>query len=401
MGMERLCEDQLIYKALEYIKKDDERTLCELLEMCQISAPSYMEKKKADYVLNKFQEIGLSNVHMDEIWNVFGTIKGSGDGPRVMLAAHTDTVFPIETDVTVKKEGNRYVCPGINDDTRAVAELFTIARAMMETGLRGEGDIVFCANVCEEGLGDLKGVKRIFGSTEYYDGFVSIDNPCTGGIIYIATGSIRYKVIFRGHGGHSFSDFGLPNPIHALGRAIGKIAEFQTPELPKTTFNVGGIEGGTSVNTIAAEASMLVDIRSDSEAELERLSGELQEVVNEAAAAENARWKREEKVSVEIQTIGRRPAGMQSKDCKIVRAAWDAACALGIKPELRDESSTDANIPISMGIPAIAVGRGVKEGGIHTVHEWFEPADAWLGPQRDLLLMLALSGYEGFREYQL
>ena len=178
-------------------------------------------------------------------------------------------------------------------------------------------------------------------------------------------------------------------------------AEFQIPELPKTTFNVGVIEGGTSVNTIAAEASMLVDIRSDSEAELERLSGELQEVVKEAADAENARWKREEKVSVEIQTIGRRPAGTQSQDCKIVRAAWDAACVLGIKPELRDESSTDANIPIRMGIPAIAVGRGGKEGGIHTVHEWFEPADAWLGPQRDLLLMLALSGYEGFREYQL
>ena len=162
MGMERLCENQLICKALEYIKKDDERTLCELLEMCQIPAPSYMEKKKADYVLNKFQKIGLSNVHMDEIWNVFGRIKGSGDGPRVMLAAHTDTVFPIETDVTVKKEDNRYVCPGINDDTRAVAELFTIARAMMETGLRGEGDIVFCANVCEEGLGDLKRCKAHF-----------------------------------------------------------------------------------------------------------------------------------------------------------------------------------------------------------------------------------------------
>lgn len=401
MGMECLCEDPRICRALEYIKKDDERTLQELLEMCQIPAPSYMEKEKADYVLHKFQEIGLGDVHMDEIRNVFGTIKGSGDGPRLMLAAHTDTVFPIETDLTVKKEGNRYCCPGINDDTRAVAELFTIARAMKETGLSGEGDIVFCANVCEEGLGDLKGVKHIFESSEHYDGFVSIDNPCTGGIICTATGSIRYKVTFRGCGGHSFSDFGLPNPIHALGRAIGKIAEFHVPDLPKTTFNVGVIEGGTSVNTIAAEASLLVDIRSDSEAELERLSEELQEAVKGAAAAENARWKREEKVSVEVRTIGRRPAGTQSQDCKIVRAAWDAACALGIKPELRDESSTDANIPISMGIPAIAVGRGGKEGGIHTVHEWFEPADAWLGPQRDLLLLLALSGYERFREYRL
>lgn len=400
MEMKDLLNDEKIDNALNYIKSDDERTLEELLEMCQIPAPSHEEKEKAEYVLQKFREIGLDEVHMDEVWNVFGTIKGSKEGPRLMLAGHTDTVFPRGTDVTVKKMGNRYLCPGINDDTRAVAELFTIARAMIHTGLHGNGDIVFCANVCEEGLGDLKGVKHIF-KNDSFDGFVSIDNPVTGGIVYTATGSNRFRVTFQGLGGHSFADFGLANPIHAMGRAIGKISDFLAPKLPKTTFNVGVIQGGTSVNTIAAEASMLVDIRSDSSEELERLTYELEEAVSSAVNEENQRWERPEKVSAKIELLGKRPAGTQSPDCKIVRAAWEAGLALGIEPELRDESSTDANIPISMGIPAITVGRGGKEGNVHTVHEWFEPEEAYLGPQKDLLLILALSGYEDFTEYQL
>lgn len=401
MGMEQLQEMEAVKAALVNIREDEEQTLQEMLDMCQIPAPSYGEREKAEYVLRKFREIGLEDVRMDEIWNVFGMIKGNGDGPKIMLAAHTDTVFPIETDVTVKREGNRYCCPGINDDTRAVAELFTIARAMKETGLCGEGDIIFCANVCEEGLGDLKGVKHIFGQPDVCDGFVTIDNPFTGGIIKNATGSERYRVTFQGCGGHSFGDFGIPNPIHAMGRALAVIADFQVPEIPKTTFNIGVIDGGTSVNTIAGEASMLVDLRSDNGAELERLAGELKAAVEAAVKAENDRWNHEKKVSAEIRLIGKRPAGTQSAKCKIVRAAWEADLALGIDPEFRPESSTDANLPISLGIPAIAVGRGGKEGGVHTLKEWFEPVDAFLGPQRDLLLILALSGCRGYREYQL
>lgn len=401
MVMEELTRQERVQRALEYIRRDDERTLREQLEMCQIPAPSYMEREKARYVLGKFREIGLEDVYMDDIYNVFGTIRGSGEGPRLMLAAHTDTVFPAGTDVTVKREGSRYICPGINDDTRAVAEILTIARAMKSADLRGEGDIVFCANVCEEGLGDLKGVKQIFGGAKRFDGFVTIDNPVTGGIIYTATGSRRYRVEFEGRGGHSFADFGLPNPIHAMGRAIAKIAGFRVPKHPKTTFNVGVVEGGTSVNTIPARASLLADIRSDSREELERLSTELERAVDEAVSEENSRWESLDAVSARIKLVGMRPAGSQSPDSKIVKAAWNAALALGIEPELRDESSTDANIPISMGIPAIAVGRGGNEGQVHTVQEWFEPADSYLGPQKDLLLILALSGYREYREFQL
>jgi tripeptide aminopeptidase len=399
--MQSLLKNETVGKAIQFIKDDDSRTLREHLELCEIPAPSHNEAKRALYVKDKFEEIGLCKVKIDPVGNVMGTIYGTGNGPVIMLAAHTDTVFPIETDLKVRQEGNVYYCPGINDDTRAVAELFTIARAMQTFGIRAQGDIIFCANVCEEGLGDLKGVKYVFDPPNSIAAFVSIDNPVTGGIVYTATGSHRYQVTFRGCGGHSFADFGLPNPIHAMGRAINTISQFQVPKHPKTTFNVGIIEGGTSVNTISASCSMLVDIRSDSDGELNRLSRELQEAVDLAVKAENQRWESNEKVVAEIEMKGNRPAGAQPPDCMIVKTAWEAAELLGIEPELRDESSTDANIPISMGIPAITVGRGGKEGKVHTVHEWFEPVDAFLGPKRDLLLILGLAGLDGCLEHRL
>lgn len=418
--MKELIEREDVKKALVFLREDDGRTLEEQLEMCQIPAPSHQEKEKAEYVLRKFEEIGLENAYMDEVWNVFGTIQGRGEGPKILLAAHTDTVFPMETDLTVRQEGKRYYCPGINDDTRSVAELLTIARAMKRYDIHGEGDIVFCANVCEEGLGDLKGVKYIFQNLHDYDGFVSIDNPVLGGIVYTATGSNRFEVTFHGMGGHSFSHFGTPSAIHAMGRAIAKIAELEAPLLPKTTFNVGVVHGGTSINTVAESASMLVDIRSDSPEELERLTGEMREAVERAVSEENEKWAKhaasasgscenmekavrlsKKLVSAEITLKGKRPAGTQDETCRIVQAAWEATECLGIQPELRDESSTDANIPISMGIPAITVGRGGNEGGVHTVHEWFEPVDAYLGPQKNMLIVLALSGMNGFRKYQL
>lgn len=394
-AVKRLLEHAQVKEALAFLQKDDERTLKEQLYMCGIPAPSYHEKERAEYVKVKFEEIGLENVHMDEIWNVFGTIGGTGGGPSIMLAAHLDTVFPMETDVTVRKEGNVYRCPGINDDTRAVAELFTIARAMKGAGLRLMGDLIFCANVCEEGLGDLKGVKHIFQKGDRIDGFVSIDDPATGGIVYQAVGSLRYEVIYTGRGGHSLTDFGIPNPVHALGRAIQKIADFQVPDTPRTTFNVGVIQGGTSVNTISGKASMLVDLRSCDAGELERLKAELEHAVRLAAKEENARWQSCEKVAVEIIQRGDRPAGAQTADCAIVEAARNAAVLAGLEPELLPPCSTDANIPISMGIPAVTVGRGGREGGVHTVHEWFEPVKAWMGPWRDLLLLLGLGGLEG------
>ena len=402
--MDELLKCTDVQEALQFLCEDDERTLREHLEMCQIPAPSYEEGEKAEYVRKKMMDAGLEDVHIDEVGNVLGTWKGTGNGPRIMIAGHTDTVFPRETDLTLKKEGERYSCPGIGDDTRAVAELLSLARALNATGIHGEGDIVFCANVCEEGLGDLRGLKHAFRdmANGHYDGFVSIDDKNTSGIIYQAVGSERYLVTFHGTGGHSFTGFGIPNPIHAMGRAIAKISDFQTPKNPKTTFSVGVINGGTSVNVIAAECSMLVDMRSVDAGELEKLSVKFHQAVENAVQEENARWEdKDNRITVIFEQKGKRPAGTQDKSCQIVQAANAANQALGMETLYIGAASTDANIPISLGIPAITVGWGGKGGGEHTIHEWYEHTESWKGPQRDLLLLLALSGYKECKKYQL
>lgn len=433
--MVELMKFKAVQKSLSFLQEDDERTLGETLEMCQIPAPSYQEEKKAEYVFQKMKEAGLEDVHIDEVGNVLGILKETGNGPRIILAGHTDTVFPMDTDLTVKKKENKYSCPGIGDDTRAVAELLSIARAMNAAGLRAEGDIVFCANVCEEGLGDLWGTKHVFRTggahvckdAEHYDGFISIDDKNTAGIIFQAVGSERYQVTFHGLGGHSYTGFGIPNPVHAMGRAIAKISDFQVPANPKATFSVGVVNGGTSVNVIAAEASMLVDMRSVDSKALADLSAKFHQAIEEAVLEENARWGYETQEAVvnvtsnttsnatsgrnidpetpriyaTIEQKGKRPAGIQSQDCQIVQAAAAADRAIGMEPLYIGAASTDANIPISLGIPAITIGWGGKGGGEHTVHEWYEQVESWKGPQRDLLLILALAGYQEFRKYQL
>lgn len=407
--MEELLRCKTVQEAFRFLEEDDERALQETLEMCQIPAPSYQEEKKAEYVFHKMQEAGLEDVHIDAVGNVLGVRKGNGNGPRIVLAGHTDTVFPMETDLTLKQDGNHYSCPGIGDDTRAVAELLSIARAMNAVGIRCEGDIVFCANVCEEGLGDLRGTKHVFGvdgsARHPFDGFISIDDKNTSGIIYQAVGSERYLVTFHGTGGHSYTGFGIPSPIHAMGRAIAKISDFQVPSAPKTTFTVGVVNGGSSVNVIAEESSMLVDMRSLDANALAELSAKFHKAVEEAVEEENARWglgiNDSDCITVTFEQKGKRPAGTQEKQCQIVQAANVANQVIGMETLYIGAASTDANIPISLGIPAITVGWGGKGGGEHTIHEWYEHTETWKGPQRDLLLLLALSGFEGIRKYQL
>lgn len=393
--LQKIVADTRVTQALAFLKDDNDKMLKELLELTQIPAFSNHEKVKAERMMEKFQAIGLEDVHMDEVWNVFGTLKGTKRTPKIMMAAHTDVVFPLDTDLTPTEKDGVWYAPGINDDTHGLADLLTIIRAIQYSRLQFEGDIIFCANVGEEGLGDLRGVKYIFGQPNDIAAFVSLDTPTVGGIIHRGTGSFRYHVMFTGRGGHSFADFGLPNPIHTMGRVIARIADFQVPDVPKTTFNVGVVDGGTSVNTIAAKCSFLLDIRSDSPVELSRLEQELENIVSEAVEQENNRWVHSAPVKAEIKKVGERPAGTQPDDCLIVKIAQEACKAIGIEPELRDETSTDANIPISKGIPALSVGRGGREGGVHTIGEWFDPTEAWLGPQKDLLMLLAMAGLAG------
>ena len=396
--MQKLLESKVMQAALAYFKEDEARTLKEHLELVAIPAPSNHEELRAKDMLRRFEELGLEDVHMDEVWNVLGTVKGTVGSPVVMLAGHLDTVFPASVDVTPKIKDGIIYAPGIGDDTRALAELLTIIRAIKATGIKPIGDLVFCANVGEEGLGDLRGVKHIFGKENNIDAFISIDSPKVDSIVHKAVGSLRYRFTFRARGGHSFIDFGQPSAIHALGIAIAKIAQFKVPAIPKTTYTVGVIEGGTSVNTIAARASFLLDLRSDSQEELKRLSSLAAEVAQEAVEEENRLRPHEDKVQVDIEQIGYRPSGTQADDCLILRIALAANKAVGLKAEVRESSSTDANIPIYLGIPAITVGCGGNSGGTHTEQEWHDPKDAYQGPQKDLLMVMAMIGLDGVQE---
>lgn len=385
-----------VSQGLEYIKNDQEATVAEQRFICEIPAPPFKESKRAEYIMRRMTELGLQEVKMDSAGNVYGVRPGNGCGPKILIEAHLDTVFPEETDVKVKEADGRLYAPGIDDDARGLAVLLGVIRALNETGIATVGDIVFAGIVGEEGLGDLRGMKAFFNDNTDIAACIGIDgsNPA---IKYLATGSRRYKITFSGRGGHSFNDFGLPSAIHALGRAINRIADLQVAAEPKTTFTVGIVNGGTSVNSIAGEASMLIDMRSSSEAELAKLEAQIMMLVNNAAAEENNRWNSND-IKVDIILVGNRPAGSQQETAVIIQAAWLATQAVGQRPELALPSSNNANWPISKGIPAITLYGGGKSGKNHSLEEWYDPTDAYISPQRVLLTALGLVGIAGMSD---
>jgi acetylornithine deacetylase/succinyl-diaminopimelate desuccinylase-like protein len=312
-----------------------------------------------------------------------------------VVSAHLDTVFPEGTDVTVKEKDGAIVAPGIGDDSRGLAALLSLIKALNENQVATVGDIMFVGTVGEEELGNLRGVKALFRDHTDIDGFISIDGLGITRVVNQATGSHRYEFTFKGPGGHSFQEFGLPSAIHAMGRAIAKISELQPPGDPKTTFTVGTVSGGTSVNAIAAEARMAVDMRSNATDELLKLEARLLELVKEAVADENARWK-SDKMTVEARLIGDRPAGVVAMDSPIVQATERAVSAVtrGPRPTFAG-SSTDSNIAMSLGIPAVTIGGGGEGGNWHSRNEWYKPVNAWYGPQNALLTVLMLTGLDG------
>jgi len=396
-GYNRLIASPAVKKGLDFIKEDHENTVAEQKHICAIPAPPFKEQTRAEDYRKRLAALGLKDVQVDQEGNVFGFRPGTGKGPKLLVAAHLDTVFPEGTDTTVKEKDGKLYAPGIADDSRGLAALLSVLRALDETGVKTVGDIIFCGNVGEEGLGDLRGVKALFRDYKDIDGFISIDGHGSESITFLATGSHRYEITYQGPGGHSFSAFGLPSATHALGRAIARIADLRTPKEPKTTFTVGIVLGGTSVNSIAAEASMQMDMRSNREKELLEVEARFLEIVKKAREEENARWG-SDKITVQIKLVGDRPAGTQPPDAKIVQAAWASTGAVGQKPKLGEPSSTDSNLPISLGIPAITVGGGGDSGSNHAPGEWFDPTNAYLGPQRIFLTILGLVGMEGVNE---
>ena len=411
----RLLQDAQIKAAVESIRAAEPQTLDDQVRLCEVEAPPFKETKRAQLYAQMFKEAGLTNVRIDKEGNVLGERRGTqprsaaaasgrsgatapqpagatpgGGGPHLVFSAHLDTVFPEGTPVTVKRDGAMLRGPGIGDDCRGLAVLLAVARTMTKHNLSTPGTITFVGTVGEEGLGDLRGVKYLFreGMKGQIDRFVSIDG--TGlGITHIAVGSLRYRVTFKGPGGHSYGAFGMVNPIQALGRAMAKIADFEVPRDPKTTFNVGRIGGGTSVNAIPFDAWAEVDMRSADPKALQFLDSKFQKAIDDAVVEENKRWGSKQ-LTADKQLVGDRPAGRTQADAAIVVAAVSATKALGLPVSL-DEGSTDSNIPMNMGIPAITIDGGGRGSGAHALDEAFDTTNSWQGSQRALLIALALA----------
>jgi acetylornithine deacetylase/succinyl-diaminopimelate desuccinylase-like protein len=385
-----------VIKTLEDIKADDGRTFDEQKRITEIPAPPYKEKIRAEYYLKRFGELGFKDAAIDSEGNVIGLRKGSGGGrPKLVVSAHLDTVFPEGTDVAVKEKDGAILAPGIGDDSRGLAALLSLIKAINANEIATVADVMFVGTVGEEELGNLRGVKALFRDHTDIDGFISIDGLGISRVVNQATGSHRFEMIFKGPGGHSFQEFGLPSAIHAMGRAIAKISDLQTPSDPKTTFTVGTVVGGTSVNAIAGEAKMAVDMRSNSTEELLKLEARLLDLVKQAVVDENARWN-SDKLSVEIKLIGDRPAGTVAMDSPIVQATQRAVSTITRGPRVTFAgSSTDSNLAMSLGIPAVTIGGGGEGGNWHSRNEWYKPVDAYYGPQNALLTILMLAGLDG------
>jgi acetylornithine deacetylase/succinyl-diaminopimelate desuccinylase-like protein len=355
-----------------------------------VPAPPFQESARGLVVRRAFEELRLKNVRVDRVGNVLAERPGLSGNPRLVVAAHLDTVFPEGTDVKVRRDGARLSGPGIGDNCRGLAVLVAIARSLDRGQVQTPGTVTFVANVGEEGLGDLRGVKELFGGDRaQIDRFVTIDNAGIS-ITNRAVGSLRYRVTFKGPGGHSFGAFGLANPANALGRAIAKISDFQVPSQPRTTFNVGRIGGGTSVNAIPFESWMEVDLRSSEPGPLAELDTKLRRAVAAAVAEENARWGGHASVTSVIDLVGDRPAGSTPATSPIVETAQAVARELGLVASL-SEGSTDANVPMSRRIPAIAIGAGGLSDDSHAPQESFDTTDSWKGTANAVLLTIALA----------
>jgi len=384
-----------VQEALQLIQQAEPETVREQFRITEIPAPPFKEDIRAAYYLKQMQDRGLSDAYIDREGNVIGVRKGTGDGPTFLIAAHLDTVFPEGTDTKVELRGGRYLAPGIGDDSRGLAAILSVISALEESGIETTGDIMFAGNVGEEGRGDLRGVKAIFRDHPQIDGFVSVDGTRLRRITNGGTGSRRFEFHFKGPGGHSFGAFGIASAVHAMGRAISKIAEIETPRFPRTTFTVGTVEGGISVNSIAADATFAIDMRSNDREQLARLEAQAKKLALEAVNEENIRWGNGETITVEFDLIGDRPVGITATDNTIVQAAALAFDQLNIDLQQLSTSSTDANVPMALGIPAITIAGGGTGGGAHSPGEWFIPLDSHLGPQTALLITLSLVGVTG------
>jgi tripeptide aminopeptidase len=403
----RLAASPEVRSAFNWFRTQEAQLTQWQMEMARIPAPPFGESARAAWLAERFREVGLDDVRADDVGNVFGThsgFMGYGLGRRyVALSAHIDTVFPANTPLNIRQQGSRIYGPGVSDNGAGVAALLAIASLLRSVRLRHALPFVFIGNVGEEGEGDLRGMRHIFSTPRWKDSIaysLVLDGAGVDTIVAEALGSRRFEVIVRGPGGHSWSDFGAPNPIVILAKAIDAFTATPVPTTPKTTFNIGVIRGGTSVNSIPESASMKVDIRSTSMAEMERLEQSLRAALNRAVEDETMEsemrssthaQKRPAGVTCEVVVIGNRPAGELPAGARILQVVRAVDAQLANAAQVQ-RASTDANIPLSLGREAVAIGGGGSGGGAHTLQEWFDSNGRELGLKRILLTMLALAG---------
>jgi len=394
----RIMADPRFRTACEVLAHEHDRTVEDIVRLTEIPAPPFGEGPRAAAYLTMLQAHGLSDCEQDAVGNVMGRRPGTGNGSTIVVAAHLDTVFPAGTDVRVRREGTRLFAPGIGDDTRSLAVNLAFLRAMDAAGIRTRHDILLLGDVGEEGLGDLRGVRHFFTAGRHRDrvaAFFTIDSPEVERIVTTGIGSKRYRVIFRGPGGHSFAAFGLVNPAYAMAQAMLALAALPAAAASRTTHCASVLGGGTSVNAIPHEVWLEVDLRSQSPADLAALESGFLAGVEQAVAAENAaRDTREGPIVAEILTIGDRPAGATPAGAAIVELATAAIAAQGYTP-VYEASSTDANIPMSLGIPAVRLGSGGSGGRGHSLEEWIdvEPRESLRGMTASLAAILAVAGF--------
>ena len=368
------------------------------LEATRVPAPPFGEAARGLWLADRFRELGLIDVQVDEVGNVFGIRPGYGSR-YVALSAHIDTVFPAATPLRIRQQGSRLYGPGVADNGAGITAMLAVASVLASTRISHGMPFLFIGNVGEEGEGDLRGMRHVFATPRWRDAIaysVIVDGAGTDTVVAEALGSRRFEVIVRGPGGHSWSDFGAPNPIIAISRAIEVFSKTPVPASPKTTFNVGVIRGGTSVNSIPESTSMRVDLRSTSMAEIDRLERALRLALEQAVTSENRAAaqhgaRRPQVLQSEVLEIGNRPAGELAPDARLLKVIRAVDAQLGNNAQVQ-RASTDANIPLSLGREAIAIGGGGSGGGAHTLQEWFDCDGRSLGLRRILLTMLALSG---------
>ena len=369
-------------------------------EMARIAAPPFGEGPRGAWLAERFRELGLDDVRIDDVGNVFGIHPGFGKR-YIALSAHIDTVFPAGTPLNIREQGTRLYGPGVSDNGAGVTALLGIAALLRSVRIRHAMPFVFIGNVGEEGEGDLRGMRHIFATPRWKDSIaysLILDGAGSDTIVAEALGSRRFEIIVRGPGGHSWSDFGAPNPIVILARAIESFCQTPVSSTPKSTFNIGVIRGGTSVNSIPESASMRVDLRSTSSTELERLERSLRVSLDQSIAAEqqaaDARSSAQRKthsVTCEVVVIGDRPAGELGPNARLLQVLRAVDAHLGNVAQVQ-RASTDANIPLSLGREAVAIGGGGSGGGAHTLQEWFDCSGRELGLKRILLSLLVLAG---------